>query len=437
MVKLLQIVWNFPDTITRPFDMYYFYWPVREATLRGWRAEVLTFQLDQRQARHAVIDGIRVSRCPMGKRKRHMFSWPYIRALLTTNADIIHTHGYAEGHSELAILLARLRGRKVIFTPHFHIYPHRRPLRELYDRIIGRCLFNLSDRVIVFTEHTRSYLIALGVRPEKLRVIPHVARPEAFEGDIDEEEPGELLRGAGCTGSPLILGVGQLIKRKGWEYVVRCMPAIVARFPQALLLILGYPSPDEPAFPDALMRLGEELGVQDHLLIRLNNATEFMRDAYRAATIMTLPSLVESFGIVLLEALAAGLPVVVHNGTGLPCIIDDGVTGCVVDVRDVEQYTAALLALLGDDTARARMGKEGQQQALTRFSLETVAEQLFAVYAELLPQGVRITPLQPSEPERQKEPIANFFQPLKRVEIAINSRASLEESISSKLEDVK
>ncbi|HZO75432.1 MAG TPA: glycosyltransferase family 4 protein [Ktedonobacteraceae bacterium] len=380
-MKLLQIVWNFPDTITRPFDMYYFYWPVREAALRGWQAEVLTFQVDQRQSRDAVIDGIRVTRCPVGKHKKRAFSWSYIRALLTTNADIIHTHGYAEGHSELAILLARLRGRKVIFTPHFHIYPYRRPLRELYDRTVGRYLFNLSDRVIVFTEYTRSYLIALGVRPEKLRVVPHVARSEVFEGDIDEEEPGKLLREAGCTGSPLILGVGQLIKRKGWEYMVRCMPAIVARFPQAVLLILGYPSPDEPAFPDALMQLSKELGVQDHVLIRLNNSTEFMRDAYRSATIMTLPSLVESFGIVLLEALAARLPVVAHNGTGLPCIIDDGVTGSVVDVRDTEQYTAALLALLSDDAGRARMGEAGRQQALTRFSLETVAEQLFAVYA--------------------------------------------------------
>jgi len=180
------------------------------------------------------------------------------------------------------------------------------------------------------------------------------------------------------------------------------MPAIVARFPQAVLLILGYPSRNEPTFPGALMQLSKELGVQDHVLIRLNNSAEFMRDAYRSATIMTLPSLVESFGIVLLEALAAGLPVVAHNGTGLPCIIDDGITGCVVDVRDTAQYTAALLTMLSDDAARVRMGKVGRQQAVTRFSLEAVAGQLFAIYAELLPDGTRIERLQPAEPEHQK-----------------------------------
>lgn len=404
-MKLLQIVWNFPTTITRPFDMYYFYWPVREATLRGWKAEVLTFQTKQQQALRERIDGIAVRRCPMRERKRSPFSWSYIRALLTSDADIIHTHGYAEGHSELAILLARLRGRKVIFTPHFHIYPYRRPWRELYDRTIGRCLFNLSDRVIVFTEHTRSYLLALGVRPEKLRVIPHVARPEVFEDGGDEGQRGKLLREVDCMGSPLILGVGQLIKRKGWEYMVRCLPAIVARFPDAILLILGYPSPDEPAFSEQLMQLGEELGVQEHLRIRLNNSAEFMRDAYRSATMMTLPSLVESFGIVLLEAMAVGLPIVAHDGTGLPCILDDGVTGCVVDVHDTEKYAAILLTMLGDDAWRMRIGRAGRRQAMTRFSLETVAEQLFAVYAELLPDRAKFAEPQLTEPEHQKEPI--------------------------------
>ena len=63
-MKLLQIVWNFPDTVMRPFNMYYFYWPAREAVLRGWQAEVLTFQVNEHQPAEEVIDGILVRRCP-------------------------------------------------------------------------------------------------------------------------------------------------------------------------------------------------------------------------------------------------------------------------------------------------------------------------------------------------------------------------------------
>src|SRR5438128_7391264 len=252
-MKLLQIVWNFPDTIMHSFDMYYFYWPVREAVLRGWEAEVLTFQVNDSQPMEEIIDGIRVRRCPAGVRKGRPFSWPFIHALLTTDADIIHCHGYGEGRSELAILLARLCRRKVIFTPHFHTYPYRRRLRELYDKTLGRFFFNLSDRVIVFTAYTSQQLLALGVGRERLRIIPHVSRPEVFADRTGE--PGNLLRDAGVTGNPLILGVGQLIERKGWEYTVRCMPSIIARFPEAKLLIVGPSRPSEPAFRQRLIEL--------------------------------------------------------------------------------------------------------------------------------------------------------------------------------------
>jgi glycosyltransferase involved in cell wall biosynthesis len=386
-MKLLQIVWNFPDTVTRPFGMYYFYWPVREAVLRGWDAEVLTFQVEAGQPAEEIIDGIRVRRRPARSGKWRAFSWSFIHSLLTTDADIIHCHGYGEGQSELAILIARLRGCKVIFSPYMHIYPYRRSLRDLYDRTIGRFFFNLSDRVIVSTQFTHQKLVALGVHADKLCVIPHVSRPEVFASDSDDTgrtEAAKILYEEGVTGNPLILGVGRLIRRKGWEYTVRCLPAIVERFPEAKLLILGHLLPGEEDFPGQLMHLAGELGVRDHIHILRNNAWELMREAYCSATILTHPSEVESFGIVLLEAMIAGLPVVAHSGTGLPCIIDDGVTGRIVDVHDIPAYTEAMLSLLNDPDLRQRMGAEGHRQAVERFGQAVVAPQLFAVYEEVI-----------------------------------------------------
>jgi glycosyltransferase involved in cell wall biosynthesis len=382
-VKLLQVVWNFPDTVMSPFDMYYFYWPVREAILRGWEAEVLTFQVDNYQPAEEIIDGVRVHRCPAGVRKGRPFSWPFIHALLTTNADIIHCHGYGEGRSELVILLSRLRHRKVIFTPHFHTYPYHRHLRELYDRTLGRFFFNLSDRVIVFTEYTHQKLLNLGVHDDKLRVVPHVSRPEVFTDNTHSNKPGSLLREAGITGNPLILGVGQFIERKGWEYTIRCMPYIVTRFPEAKLLIVGPSQPEELAFRQRMKQLATKLDVIDHLQILQDNTSEFIHDAYCSATILTHPSFVESFGMVLLEAMTAGVPIVAHNGTGIPYIIDNGVTGYVVNVLDIPKYTDALLSLLNDPTLRQRMGSEGRRQAETRFGQAELASQLFGIYAEM------------------------------------------------------
>lgn len=379
-MKLLQVVWNFPDTVMKPFDMYYFYWPAREAVLRGWDVEVLTFQVDEKQPLEEIIDGIRVRRCPAGTRKGKPFSLPFIRALLTTDADIISCHGYGEWRSELAILLGRLRGKTVIFTPHFHVY-HYRPLRELYDRTIGSCFLNLSSRVVVFTDYTYKHLRGLGVRANKLRVVPHVARLDVFEQGA-EEEAGALLREADVTGSPLILGVGQLIERKGWEFIVRCLPGIIRCFPEAKLLIVGASKPEEPLFQRRLWQIARELGVIDHIQILQDNGPEFILDAYRSATIVTHPSFVESFGMVLLEAMAAGKAVVANNATGIPCIVEDGVTGYVVDVLDVPQYLEKLLILLQNPELQAQMGEAGRKRAETHFSQEHVAAQLFAVFNE-------------------------------------------------------
>jgi glycosyltransferase involved in cell wall biosynthesis len=384
LVKLLQVVWNFPETVKQPFNMYYFYWPLHEATSRGWEVEVLTFQVNKQQRREEVIDGIRVQRCPAGVRKGKPFSWPFLVALFTTDADIIICHGYGEGRSELAILLGRLRGRKVVFVPHFHLYPYRRVWREWYDKTIGRFFFNCSGCVVVFTEYTHQQLLQLGVKPEKLRVVPHVARPDVFTCTL-AQQPESLLRQAGIAGVPLLLGVGQLIARKGWEYTVRCLPAIVARFPDVQLLIAGPSQPAEPDFHRSLLRLAKDLKVADHLHIVQDNTPEFMLDAYRSATILTHPSFVESFGLVLLEAMTAGLPVIAHNGTGIPCIVEDGVTGYVVDVRDVQKYTALLLAVLEDSLLRQRMGEAGKRRAATYFSQARSAETLFKIFAELTP----------------------------------------------------
>ncbi len=387
-MKLLQIVWNFPETVMQHFDMYYFYWPVREAVLRGWEAEVLTFQVNDQQPAEEVIDGIHIRRCPAGARKGRPLSWPFIHALLTTDADIIHCHGYGEGRSELAILLARLRGRKIIFSPHFHVYPYRRPLRELYDKTLGRFFFNLSNRVIVFTSYTSQHLRDLGVHQERLRIVPHVARPDVFGNGVDKQAAEEILRQAGVTGSPLLLGVGQLIERKGWDYTIRCLPAIIARFPEAKLLIVGPSQPAEPAFRQRLMTLAHKLGVIDHIQILQDNTPDFIYAAYRSATLLTHPSFVESFGIVLLEAMTAGLPIVAHNGTGIPCIVDHGVTGYVLDVRNVPAYTEALLTILSDPELSSKMSTEGQRQAQTRFSQAEIAARLFTVYTEMVPSAI-------------------------------------------------
>jgi glycosyltransferase involved in cell wall biosynthesis len=82
--------------------------------------------------------------------------------------------------------------------------------------------------------------------------------------------------------------------------------------------------------------------------------------------------------------MTARLPVVVHSATGLPCIVNDGVNGYVVDVQDTQAYSQALLALLRDADLRQHMGSAGHQRALSHFSQAEVATRLFSVFAATL-----------------------------------------------------
>jgi glycosyltransferase involved in cell wall biosynthesis len=386
-VQLTQVVWNFPSSVREPLGMYYFYWPVREAVARGHQAEVLTFQNHPGQPAEEVMDGIRVRRFPLLGGRR--VSPAFIRALVRSEADIIHTHGYGELQSEVAIILGQ-RGRPVVFTPHFHLYPWSRRARDLYDRTAGLFFLRRAARVVVFTPFTRAHLVRLGVPPQRVAVVPHVARPELFAADgrdgggPEDAAARARLRALGVHGTPLILGVGQLIRRKGWEYTVRCLPEILRVHAEATFVLLGLRQRTEPQFTEWLYALAAQLGVREHVVILPDNPPERILDAYRAATLLTHPSLVESFGIVLLEAMCARLPVVAHAGTGIPDIICDGTNGYTVDVRATPAYTARLLQLLDDQALRRRLGEGGYALARTAYSLSSVAPRLFAVYDDLL-----------------------------------------------------
>jgi glycosyltransferase involved in cell wall biosynthesis len=126
--------------------------------------------------------------------------------------------------------------------------------------------------------------------------------------------------------------------------------------------------------PSVLVRSGDDL----------ENGIQLLRQAYCSATTLTHASAVESLAIVLLEAMCARLPVVVHNGTGLPCIVAHGKTGFVVDVNDTRAYAGYLAQLLQDSDLRKKMGEAGYQLAVTKYSQKVVAPQLLEVYRDVL-----------------------------------------------------
>ncbi len=220
-----------------------------------------------------------------------------------------------------------------------------------------------ADRVIAVSEENRRDVVdQYGIPEDRMRVIPNGIRPERFHAASPE--------------GPTILFVGRLHQRKGVDNLLRAMPAVLERVPEARLLVAG--SGEREA---QLKALKGELDLGDAVEFLGFVADDDLPDLYARATVFTMPSLYEGFGIVMIEAMASSVPVVAFNTGGAPEVIEEGVNG---HLADPDTLADRLARVLEDPAAAAAMGRRGRQLVEDRYSWEAVARQTVAVYEEVV-----------------------------------------------------
>ncbi|TKJ20434.1 glycosyltransferase family 4 protein [Blastococcus sp. CCUG 61487] len=246
--------------------------------------------------------------------------------------------------------------------------------RQVMQRIAGGL-----DVVTYITEYTRARLApALSGRTRLAQLSPGVD-VERFTPDVDG---GGVRRRHGLGSAPVVVCVSRLVARKGQDVLVAAWPQVLARHPDARLLLVGG-GPDEAALHRAVARRGLERSV---VLTGAVDAAELPAH-YAAGDVFAMPCRtrragldVEGLGMVFLEAAACGRPVVAGTSGGAPEAVQEGVTGHVVDPRSTDAVASTLAGLL-DDPVRARaMGAAGRAWVEQRWSWETIA----ATFAELL-----------------------------------------------------
>lgn len=188
-------------------------------------------------------------------------------------------------------------------------------------------------------------------------------------------------------GPPRLLTVARMSlaeQYKGHDYVIRAMPALLARFPDLTYHIIG----DGDARP-GLAQLAAETGVSQAIHFHgFVSAAELQRH-YEAATIYIMPSQAEGFGFVFLEAMSHGLPVIAGNQDATPEVVADGETGLLVDPTSVPAITTAAARLLADDGLRRQMGQAGRRRVQQQFSFDQFQQTLLTYLAELRPVRAR------------------------------------------------
>lgn len=281
--------------------------------------------------------------------------------------DVIHLH---EPFTPV-LPLAVLRHSRSVNVGTFHAYRDShagyqlgRPLLEpFFNRLHGRIAVSSAARDMVAHYFPADYT-----------VIPNGIDYERFAGD--DVCPLSEYR----DGRPTVLFVGRLDERKGFQHLIRAFAQVVSHVPQARLLVVGgYDRDDKAKF----VRFAHRHGLHGVRFIGYVPGDELPR-YYRSADIFCAPSTgFESFGIVLLEAMASGVPIVASDIEGYRSVLTHDLEGVLVPPGDADALAGELRALLLDPARRMRMADAGRRTAYA-YRWDEVAKRVFRVYEELL-----------------------------------------------------
>lgn len=279
----------------------------------------------------------------------------------------VHTHLiHADWHG---IPAARRAGVKRIFTSgHNDDQFRRRPAIRLIQAYLWRRL----TAGIAISEAVRQFMIRVEFAPpRKVHTVHYGLDPAPTEGRIER-----IVARAewGLSADQVVIGsVCRLIEQKGLPYGLRAFKAVADRFPQVRYVLIG----DGP-LRGALQQEAESLGVADKVIFAGWQADAPIK--MHAFDIFLMPSLWEGFGLVMLEAMAARLPIVASRVSALPEICQEGQTGFLAPPGDVATLTEKLSALVGDPALRAAFGAAGRARLESAFSTAKMIESTLGVY---------------------------------------------------------
>lgn len=186
-----------------------------------------------------------------------------------------------------------------------------------------------------------------------------------------------LASALGLAGRKVILSIGRLVERKGFDTVIRALPQVLKTVPNACYVMAG-----GGEYSSELKKLRDQLGLQDHVVFAGSPDREAIPAYYRLCDVFVMPSRTlsgsqcEGFGIVFLEAAASGRPAIGGLSGGIPDAIVDGVTGHLVDPTDVGALAERIISLLTDPELAKSMGQAARQRAVEEFQVGTQARRL-------------------------------------------------------------
>lgn len=384
----------------------------RELARRGLEVDVFTRSQDPEVARVAEPwPGGRVVHVPAGPEA------PYDRRLLFPHLpefvegvrafaqaegvsyDLLHSHYWLSGWAALALR----RAWQVPVVQMFHTLGHLKEGApsggrgsEAGERMrVEAEVMAAADRIVAATPADQEQMVAYyGADPARITVMPPGVDLELFR-PIPKEEARRYV-GLIERNERLLLFVGRLDPVKGLNVLLEALCLLLRRLagegqPSVCLSVIGGDAESAEAVREGafcLDEVKERYGLKEMVAFLGSRAQDTLPYYYSAADVCVMPSLYESFGLVALEAMACGTPVIASRVGGLPYLVRDGVTGLLVGDNDPEALAEALLRVLRDPCLRTSLGEQARQVA-QGYSWRKVADGHIELYRELLQARAR------------------------------------------------
>ena len=270
----------------------------------------------------------------------------------------------------------RLAGLAAKFVSGISVIALHQVDREIKNNLRYRLTYNsLIKLIFVNSFATKNTLLksALWLKDEKIKVIHHGIDYQKYS----ETNNTDLRNQLGISQQDLIIGfIGRLSVQKGVKYMLDAFSLVAEKFKDVHLVIAG---------------TGELEGMVKEFVTKFNlenriHLLGFRKDIpnlMRTFDIFLLPSLWEGFGIVLIEAMAAGKPVVATDTSSIPEIVEDGRNGILVLPENANAISNALTKLISEPELRTKLGKEGQKIVMEKFTIERMINNYEQIFSEM------------------------------------------------------
>jgi glycosyltransferase involved in cell wall biosynthesis len=334
-----------------------------------------------------------------------------LRTITIDRPDLVHIHHLRNLLAFQAVQIARRLGLPVLMTIHGLLHDgdlvadRERPLeaplrftnllqtpaqlaarlargahpRRAFRNYLIHAPVQQLDHAIALSQHEASLLPHLGLRPEQISVLPNA---------VDLSGYGETTPALGSPHAPLVLFIGQLVPRKGYDLLARAMPQILTAVPTARFIFVSHNRSDEAE----LRRIVSEAGIADRFELRGRVSEAEKRRLLQEAAVVAVPSRYEGFGIPLIEALAAGAAVVTTDVPAGNEIIRHEQTGLLTPYGDIAALAESIVRLLQDHRLAQRLAATGKREVFERYRADRLAGDLELLYEQLVRRKLPAAP---------------------------------------------